>query len=153
MKLLLPRALAVGLSIAMAFASPSLGDGIDADGLVKFGEREYIVDYADWISTDPISTTRIKKIEAGTVSEVAITRTSTGTYSTDVLTSRHVQYPGITVRPAEPRSVSFAQWSNGRWTRLRVKGGNSFVSVSTFKNRDGTTRTTSCFASASFWYC
>ncbi|WEJ57678.1 hypothetical protein [Devosia sp. FJ2-5-3] len=145
--------LVTSIVMAAALASPSIADGIDPDRLVKFGERDYIVDYADWVSTDPISMHRVKKIEAGRVSEVAITRTSTGTYSTDALTSRHVQYPGITVRTAEPRTVSFAQWAGGQWTSFEVQRGNSFVSVSTYKTRDGKTRTTSCITTASFWYC
>lgn len=145
----------VGLGIAMAtaFASPASTNGIDADRLVKFGERDYIVDYAEWVSTDPITTHSVKKIEAGRVSHVAITRTATGTYSTDALTSRHVQYPGISVRPAEPPRFSFSQWSNGRWTSFETYNGDSVISVSTFRGLTDAVHTVSCITTASFWYC
>lgn len=155
MKPLLRHALIIlGLGIAVASASPlTQANGIDPDRLVKFGERDYIVDYADWVSTDPITTHRVKKIEAGRVSQVTITRTLTGTYSTDGLVSRHVQYPGISVRPAEPTRVSFSQWSNGRWTSFHTSDGDSIISISTYNSLQNAVQTIGCIAASSFLHC
>ncbi|MCW5720865.1 MAG: hypothetical protein KIS86_06960 [Devosia sp.] len=143
----------LAVACLLAAAPASLADGIDPDRLVRFGERDYIVDYEDWVSTDPISTQIVTKIEAGKVSRVSITRTSTGTYSTDALTSRHVQYPGISVRPVTDSGFSFASWSNGIWTSFDTYGGNSFVSVATSRTHQGQPRATTCISTASFWYC
>ena len=102
--------------------------GFDTDRLVKFDGREYEMDYADWVSTDPLSSATVKKIEAGKVTYVSITTTATGTYSTDALFSRHVQYPGVTVTDVtkwpEP---AFRFWSNGKWYGFRTAAGHSFT--------------------------
>ncbi|MBD8065450.1 hypothetical protein IC608_08185 [Devosia sp. PTR5] len=103
--------------------------GIDASKLVKFGDREYQVDYEPWVATDPLSSTTVKKIEGGRVSYVSISTTATGTYSTDGLTSPHVQYPGIAVTEVTKPRFSFSSWSNGRWLRLSTHQGKSFVSL------------------------
>ncbi|MFD2648721.1 hypothetical protein ACFSX5_13050 [Devosia albogilva] len=105
------------------------GPAIDTDNLVRFGDREFFVDYEDWVSTDPLSTASVKKIEAGRVSYVTITTTATGVYSSDGLTSRHVQYPGIGVEPAEPAN-RFAYWSDGHWNAFAVTVGDSFRYIS-----------------------
>jgi hypothetical protein len=110
--------------------------GFDTDNLVKFDDRDYQVEYEDWVSTDPISTARVKKIEAGRVTYVDIATTATGTYSTDGLTSRHVQYPGIEVEEVGTSRVTwFASWRNGRWVSFATAPGRSFVSV---RGNDGT---------------
>lgn len=137
----------------LALAPAAMADGFDPDRLVKFGERDYVVDYEDWVSTDPISTQTVKKIEAGKVSTVTITRTSTGTYSTDGLTSPHVQYPGISVTPVTNNSVNFSSWSDGSWSRFSTYSGNSFISVATYKTQAGIARTSSCVSTRSFSYC
>ena len=100
--------------------------GIDAASLVKYEDREYVVDYDASIATDPLSTVRVKKVEAGKVSYVTITTTASGTYSTDAMFSRHVQYPGISVEPAEPTRNYFRYWSNGRWFGFRTGTAGSF---------------------------
>jgi hypothetical protein len=101
--------------------------GIDAASLVKFEGRDYVVDYDDWVATDPLSTVRVKKVEAGKVSYVTITTTATGTYSTDAMFSSHVQYPGISVAPEEPGRNFFRYWTNGRWSSFRTGTAGSFV--------------------------
>lgn len=111
-----------------AFAD-EMPTGFDTGKLVKFGDREYEVSYADWVSTDPLSTAIVKKIEAGKVSYVSITTTATGTYSTDGLTSRHVLYPGIDVNQVNPHGNQFAYWSSGQWQGFAVQSGNSFISI------------------------
>ncbi len=106
------------------------GPAIDADRLVRFGAQDFFVDYEDWVSTDPLSTASVKKIEGGRVSYVTITTTATGVYSSDGLTSRHIQYPGISVQPAGEPSNQFAYWSNGGWSRFEVTVGDSFRYIS-----------------------
>src|SRR4051812_35589586 len=85
-----------------AFGDEFAATGVDAAGLVKYEDRDYTVDYDASVATDPLSTVRVKKVEAGKVSYVTITTTATGTYSTDAMFSNHVQYPGISVEAAEP---------------------------------------------------
>lgn len=110
-----------------AFADEFAPSGVDAASLVKFEDREYVVDYDDWVATDPLSTTRVKKVEAGKVSYVTITTTASGTYSTDAMFSNHVQYPGISVEPAEEGRNFFRYWTNGRWSAFSTGTAGSFV--------------------------
>lgn len=111
----------------MAWADQANANSIDPSRLVRFENRDYIVDYEDWVSTTPLSTTQVKKIEAGKVSYVTITTTETGTYSTDAMVSPHVQYPGITVQPAETGDNFFRYWTNGRWSSFVTGQAGSFV--------------------------
>lgn len=97
--------LAVGfLLVALIAAGTSYADGQFGSGpaplstLVKFGDREYELTTADWVSLDPISSSTVRKIGYGRITEVSIATTSTGTYSSDGMVSPHVRYPGITVR-------------------------------------------------------
>lgn len=101
--------------------------GVDAASLVKFKDRDYFVGYEDWVATDPLSTTRVKKVEAGKVSYVTITTTATGTYSTDAMFSDHVQYPGIEVERADVGRNFFHYWSNGRWSAFSTGNAGSFA--------------------------
>ena len=100
----------------------------DASQLVKFEDRDYRIENEDWVSTEATATAVVKKIEAGVVSYATITTTATGTYSTDALFSRHVQYPGVTVTDVtkwpEP---AFRFWSNGKWYGFRTAAGHSFT--------------------------
>jgi hypothetical protein len=133
-------------------AGSAQADGINPDNLVRFGDAQG-VRYEDWVSTDPLETHTVKKIEAGKVSYVTITRTATGTYSTDGISSPNVQYPGV-IEPSNPRNqFSFSSWNNGQWTRLDTYSGNSYVSISTDRTRRGETRTSTCISTASYWYC
>ncbi|KRB01463.1 hypothetical protein ASD83_08160 [Devosia sp. Root685] len=127
-------------------------DGFDPSKLLILGDDNG-VRYEDWVSTDPLDTQVVKKIEGGRVSYVTIKRTSTGTYSSDGIESPHVQYPGV-IEPDNPRnSFSFSSWNNGQWTRLKTYSGNSYVSISTYKTHRGETRTSTCISTASYWYC
>jgi hypothetical protein len=138
-------------ALLLATAS-ARADGFDPDNLVRFGNAQGVT-YEDWVSTDPIETHQIKKIEGGNVSYVTVVRTATGTYSTDGFASPHVQYPGVNA-PANPRNhFSFSSWNNGRWSSFSTYSGNSYVSVSTHKTHRGETRTSTCVSTASFWYC
>ncbi len=120
---------AIGPGYVVEAFADEMPAGFDTDKLVKFGDREYEVSYADWVSTDPLSTAMVKKIEGGKVSYVSITTTATGTYSTDGLTSRHVLYPGIDVEPKDKRKSWFAYWSNGQWQGFASRVGNSFIAI------------------------
>ncbi len=122
---------AIGPGFVLDVIADEAPVGFDTANLVKFGDREYEVSYADWVSTDPLSTAVVKKIEAGKTSYVSISTTATGTYSTDGLTSRHVQYPGIEVDEVTSTRNRFAYWSNGRWQHFATRTSNSFVAIST----------------------
>lgn len=128
--------------------------GFDTGKLVKFDDRYFEVDYAPWVATDPISTSSVKKIEAGRVSYVAVSTTATGTYSTDGLTSPHVLYPGIDVREvADPDRPALAAWRDVKWFRFSSYRGNSYVSIRQNCIRISTGGGTTCVSSASFVVC
>ena len=113
--------------VIQAFGDEMAISGVDAASLVRFEDRDYVVDYDDWVATDPLSTARVKKVEGGRVSYVTITTTASGTYSTDAMFSNHVQYPGIEVEAAEPDRNFFRYWTNGRWSAFRTGTAGSFV--------------------------
>ena len=58
---------------------------------------KYAVTYDDSVSTDVERTQIVDKISFGRRTKVTIATTSSGTYSSDALTSRYVRYPGIDV--------------------------------------------------------
>ena len=101
--------------------------GFDPANLVRFEGRNYLVENKEWIATEALSTARVKKVEAGKVSYVTITTTASGTYSTDAMFSNHVQYPGISVEPAEEGRNFFRYWTNGRWSAFSTGTAGSFV--------------------------
>ena len=148
----LPSLLSLITAALVLSLAPASADGFDPSKLLILDEDNG-VRYEDWVSTDPLDTQVIKKIEAGRVSYVTIKRTSTGTYSSDGIDSAHVQYPGV-IEPDNPRnSFSFSSWNNGQWTRLKTYSGNSYVSISSYKTHRGETRTSTCISTASYWYC
>lgn len=110
-----------------ALADEFAPSGVDAASLVKFEGHDYVVDYDDWVATDPLTAVRVKKVEAGKVSYVTITTTASGTYSTDAMFSNHVQYPGISVTDAEPGRNFFRYWTNGRWSSFSTGTAGSFI--------------------------
>lgn len=119
---------AIGPGYVLDVLADEMPAGFDTDKLVKFDDRDYRIEYADWVSTDPISSAVVKKIEAGRVSYVNIATTATGTYSTDGLTSKHVLYPGIDVTEVTPAPRNFVRfWSNGDWFALTTRAGNSVI--------------------------
>lgn len=115
----------VAPALADELLGTSVARGFDTADLIKFEERDYAVTNEDWVSSKPLSSVQVKKIEAGQVSYVTITTTATGTYSTDGMFSRHVQYPGISVEELRPRN-QFSYWSNGRWSGFSARAGDSF---------------------------
>ena len=148
----LPTILSLSAAALVLSLAAVRADGFDPSNLLILDE-DTGVRYEDWVSTDPLDTQVIKKIEGGRVSYVTIKRTATGTYSSDGIESPHVQYPGV-IEPDNPRDrFSFSSWNNGQWTRLKTYSGNSYVSISTYKTRRGETRTSTCISTASYWYC
>ncbi|MHA6729412.1 hypothetical protein [Devosia sp. A369] len=126
---------AVGPGVVLqAFGDESAIHGVDPSRLVRFEERDYLVDYEDWVATDPLATARVKKVEAGKVSYVTITTTDTGTYSSDAMFSRHVQYPGISVQSAEPDRNFFRYWSHGAWSGFSTGVAGSFTYYQSSRN-------------------
>jgi hypothetical protein len=118
-------------AVGPGFVLDAFPAGFDTNNLVKFDGRDYEVDYADWVSTDPLSSSTVKKIEAGKVTYVSITTTATGTYSTDGLTSKHVLYPGIDVTEVTPDRRNWVRfWTNGSWYSFSSRAGNSFLRLS-----------------------
>lgn len=99
-------AVAALMLVALLAAGTAQADGLDAfietdppplTTLVKFEDRQYEVAYAESVSLDPLSSTTVRKVGYGRVTNVNIATTSTGTYSSDGLTSPHVLFPGVEV--------------------------------------------------------
>lgn len=124
---------AIGPGYVLETVADEMPAGFDTSKLVKFDDRYYEVDYDASVSTDPISTATVKKIEAGRVSYVQIASTATGTYSTDAMTSPHVQYPGIAVEPVAKKNFFFSSWSRGKWTSFGSYDGHSFTRISRWR--------------------
>lgn len=121
---------AIGPGYVVDAFADEMPAGMDTTKLVKFDDRDYEINYAPWVSTDPISSSTVKKIEGGKVSYVTIATTATGTYSSDALTSRHVLYPGIDVTEKRPRQrFSFSSWQDGKWFHFSRYNGQSFMSL------------------------
>lgn len=59
--------------------------------------KKFDIELADTVSTEPLRTQYVKKIAFGRPTTVTIITTSSGTYSSDAITSPHVLYPGIDV--------------------------------------------------------
>lgn len=125
---------AIGPGITIEAFADEAAAGFDPSKLVKYENRAYSVDYDASVATDPLSTRQIRKVEGGRVSHVTITTTASGTYSSDAMFSRHVQYPGISVTALEAGSNQFAYWSRGQWSGFVSRGANSFVYASRWRN-------------------
>jgi hypothetical protein len=126
--------------------------GIDLDKLVFFEGKPYTVEHEDWVATEPLSTTRVKKVEAGRVSYVTITTTATGTYSTDAMFSRHVQYPGIAVEDADIWN-HFGHWHDGHWHHVHAPAANSFYYVDAGDTAVMGWGNTTCVAGPNYMVC
>jgi hypothetical protein len=110
--------------------------GFDTNALVRYEGQQFGVEREGWVATDALATALVKKIEAGRVSYVAITTTATGTYSSDAMFSKHVQYPGLSVSEYQGRPRNqFAYWAGGHWNNFTSTAQNSF-----FYLRSGSTR-------------
>ena len=117
----------------VVFADEPAGGAIDPNALVRFGERTFDVRYEDWVDTEVISRSAVKKIGYGRTSHVDITTTSTGTYSTDGLVSPHIEYPGIEVEEVgdgKPFGIMLLGSGYG-WFIAPLSRGNSFLHLRT----------------------
>ena len=102
----------IGLLVAGTLALPGLlppamADDEPARTMLKTGDEllpdkltaEMFVKpdwtFEPWVSQEPLSQTTVKKIGYGKTTVVSIVTTSTGTYSSDAMSSPHVLYPGI----------------------------------------------------------
>jgi len=78
------------LDTAASVGADKTPGGIDLDNLVRIDKKLYSITVDDYVDTNPITSAVVKKISAGRVFEVNIATTTTGTYSTDSLQSKHV---------------------------------------------------------------
>lgn len=133
--------------------------------LVHFKGRDYAVAFDETVSDAPLSSARIKKIGYGHVSQVSIVTTASGTYSTDGLMSRHIQYPGVSVTmlpllagsgmTAAPLSGPVGYWRTGfGWMRMPLDAGSM---VTVLRGKDGQSAVmagdVSCFTAAGTTAC
>lgn len=128
------------------------------DGFVRFSTGGYTVTADETVSLRPISRTKVTKIAAGRVTEVDIITTSTGTYSSDVLKSAHIHYPGITVTRDYPvrRGWGIASyWQTGLgWLQVPLGDTGSFALLTaTSSGSLLTTDRGSCVLSHNAVYC
>lgn len=155
---------AVGIALSVGFAVAGPGPvldvlpegaptGFDTSRLVKFDDRHYEIDYDTSVSTDVLKSTRIRKIEGGRVSYVSIGTTSTGTYSSDALTSKHIQYPGIAVREVTEDGNAIAGWKSGYWIGLNSLNARSILTVRNGDLKVRTDGTRTCITSATLRLC
>jgi hypothetical protein len=147
---------AIGPGVVVQAFGDESPKAIDPAALVRFEDRDYDVQYEDWVATDPLSHTRVKKIEMGRVSYVDITTTATGTYSTDAMFSNHIQYPGITVeempRPAFGGAVTVLG-GRGHWLALPLIRASSIIHLRTGKRTIVTDGRDTCVLSRIYTVC
>ena len=95
-------------------------DGLFPDLIDPKIFKRYNFTFDDSVSGDVLSSRVVKKIAGGRTSEVTITTTPSGTYSTDGLLSPHIQYPGIDKKLkswARPHSSYwYSSTAYGHWT-------------------------------------
>jgi hypothetical protein len=82
---------------------------IDGD---TFAKPEWTVE--PWVSTDVISQTSVRKIGYGRTTFVAISKTATGTYSSDGLQSPYIRYPGIIRNAGSDSFMTIVPFKGGR---------------------------------------
>lgn len=128
----LPPAIAEELDTRLADILPPVGAVIDPDALVRFKDRDYSVTYEDWVDTNPIERTTIRKIAFGKTTFVTVTTTDAGAFSSEALFSPHVRYPGVhvTAAPRAPAPLTAIHWGGSRgWVETQLVDAGSFVFV------------------------
>lgn len=118
-----------GQSVVLSALPQPVAQGFDTSRLVKFDGRQFEIAYDASVSTDVLTSTTVKKIEAGRVSYVSIGTTATGTYSSDALTSKHVKYPGISVQEVSADGTPISVLSKRRWGNLESVSARSVLIV------------------------
>lgn len=147
---------ATGPGFVLAAFADEMAPGIDVAGLVRHDGRDYDIQHEDWVSTEEISRSRIKKIEFGRVSYIDVVTTATGTYSTDAMFSNHVQYPGIMVAEAPASAFGGALsmiGAHGNWVALPLINTGSIVQVRTAASRILSNGRDTCVITANFAGC
>lgn len=143
--------------VSKAFADEFARPAIDPSRLVRYENTAYLVDYDASVSAEPLSSTRVKKIEAGKVSYVDITTTASGVYSTDAMFSGHVQYPGISVErapyPHNRGGNRFSYWSDSGWTSFSTTPGNSYFYLVTAGTAISKVNDVLCVATRTYRVC
>ncbi|MFC0010524.1 hypothetical protein [Devosia nitrariae] len=147
---------AIGPGLVMSVFADEAKTAIDLDALVRIDDTHYRITYEDWVSTEPLANSRIKKIGYGQTSYVDIAETATGTYSTDGLASPHVLYPGIEVEEVSDERLAtlvLGGWGH-RWVVAPLVKGSSFLHLRTGKGEriisDGST---TCILSRNYSIC
>lgn len=116
---------------------------IDFDKLIKVDGEKYEITVDDSISLDVLTSHKIRKIGYGKETMVNVVRTTSGTYSSDALTSPNILYPGIEVNRVLPKfAKNMSIFPSFLWLSLssvgsgetvsfgHVNGGGSYVSGS-----------------------
>jgi hypothetical protein len=110
----------------LSSASEIFPPPFDPDSLLKW---DYELESS--VSTQVLRQSTVKKIGYGTTEFVHIMETPSGTYSTDALTSPHVEYPGV-IKQRTGGGLGLAYWSNGRWVLHKALTAGSFVTITRF---------------------
>ncbi len=99
--------------------------------LLKIENKEYKIEYDNSISMQPTGQISVRKIAYGKESTVNIITTSSGTYSSDSLTSRNVRYQGIFVQEIrkDPPKKNVVWILDKAWVATPVASANSFISI------------------------
>ncbi len=117
------------LLVSVARADEPEAPPIDFSKLVRIKGQDHELTIAPYVSTDVLSHSRVRKIGYGRISEVSISTTASGVYSTDGLASPHVLYPGIEINPVPTASQVVAGalgmfWKTGAgWVALPINAG------------------------------
>ena len=124
---------AVGPGISFDAFAEEQPVGLDMGNLVRFEGEAYSVTYEDSVATDPLERVQVRKIGYGQTSFVDITRTETGTYSSEALFSPHVRYPGIHVEevadPARRYFGSMSFWTEAGWVEMPLGNADSVTII------------------------
>ena len=106
------------------------GKALDTHLLHEDG-RYFAIGSTPDVSLDPLSTSVVRKIGYGRTNFVTIATTSTGVYSSDGLTDRHVRYPGIYSEPLHLRALpgsGLYGWSKlTGWTKIPLVDAGSIA--------------------------
>jgi hypothetical protein len=105
---------------------------LDAAGLYKPGIIE------DWVSTEPLGESVVRKIGFGKTEFVRVIETSTGIYSSDGLSDPHIRYPGLHEGAAPATATAYGLpglvglWDGTRWLLQTGFSAGSFVNIVPF---------------------
>lgn len=120
--------------VPAVFAQERTEAPVSLDSFVRFGDREFEINFGAGIDTTALSSVTVKKIAYGNEITVNIVTTPSGTYSSDALISPHVLYPGVEVTQL-PSEDSGTRWSYKEGAlELFAKELPSFFQISPMSN-------------------